>query len=37
MISDFEVKTKVNKIFWSQNPLEHYSVKIYKINPYFYE
>ena len=37
MISDFEVKAKVNKIFWSQNPFEDYPVKIYKINPYFNE
>ena len=37
MISDFEVRSKINKIFKAHNPLEEYSVRIYKIDPYFYE
>ena len=37
MIPDTEVRSKVNKIFSYHNPLEKYSVKIYKIDPYFYE
>ena len=37
MISDFELRSKVNKIFKAHNPLEEYSVRIYKIDPYFYE
>ena len=37
MILDTEVKSKINKIFRNHNPLEKYSVKIYKIDPYFYE
>ena len=34
---EFEVKSKIGKIFKKDNPLEEYSVKIYKIDPYFYE
>ena len=34
---EFEVKSKIVKIFINQNLLEEYSVKIYKIDPYFYE
>ena len=34
---EFEVKSKIGKIFKKHNPLEEYSVKIYKIDPYFYE
>ena len=34
---EFEVKSKIGKIFKNQNPLEEYSVKIYEIDPYFYE
>ena len=34
---ELEVKSKIGKIFKSHNPLEEYSVRIYKINPYFYE
>ena len=34
---EFEVKSKIGKIFKNHNPLEEYSVKIYKIDPYFYE
>ena len=37
MISDFEVRLEINKFFKAYNPLEKYFVKIYKINPYFYE
>ena len=37
MIPDFEVKSKIGKIFKKHNPLEEYSVRIYKIDPYFYE
>ena len=34
--SEFEAKSKVGKIFKKHNPLEKYSVKIYKIDSYFY-
>ena len=34
---EFEVKSKIRKIFKNQNPLEEYSVKIYEIGSYFYE
>ena len=34
---EFEVKSKIGKIFKNHNPLEEYSVKIYKIDPYFYK
>ena len=34
---EFEVKSKIGKIFKNHNPLEEYSVRIYKIDPYFYE
>ena len=37
MISDTEVKSKINKIFKNHNPFEEYLVKIYNIEPYFYE
>ena len=37
MIPDSEVNLKINKIFRNHNPLEKYSVKIYKISSYFYE
>ena len=37
MISDTEIKSKINKIFKNHNPFEEYSVKIYKIEHYFYE
>ena len=37
MIPDTEVKLRINKIFWTHNPLEDYSVKIYKTDPYFYK
>ena len=33
----FEVKPKIGKIFKNHNPLEEYSVEIYKIYPYFYK
>ena len=35
--SEFEVKSKIGKIFKNHNSLEEYSVKIYEIDPYFYE
>ena len=35
--SEFEVKWKIEKIFQNHNSLEEYSVRIYKIDPYFYE
>ena len=34
---EFQVKSKIGKIFKKHNPLEEYSVKIYKIDPYFCE
>ena len=34
---EFEVKSKIGEIFKNHNPLEGYSVRIYKIDPYFYE
>ena len=35
--SEFEVKSKIGKIFENHNFLEEYSVRIYKIDPYFSE
>ena len=37
MISDFEVRSKINNIFKAHNPHEEYSIRTYKIDPYFYE
>ena len=34
---EFEIKLKTGKIFKNHNPFEEYSVRIYKIDPYFYE
>ena len=34
---EFEVKSKIGKIFKNQSPLEEYSAKIYEIDPYFYK
>ena len=34
---EFEVKSKIGKIFKNHNFLEEYSAKIYEIDPYFYE
>ena len=34
---EFEVKSKIGKIFKKHNTLEEYSVRIYKIDPYFYK
>ena len=34
---EFEVKSKIGKIFKKHNPLEEYSVKIYEIDFYFYK
>ena len=35
--SEFEVKSKIGKIFKKHNALEEYSIKIYEIDSYFYE
>ena len=34
---EFEVKSKIGKIFKNHNFLEEYSVGIFEIDPYFYE
>ena len=34
---EFEVKSKIGKIFKKHNPIEEYSVRIYEIDPYFYK
>ena len=34
---EFEVKSKIRKIFKKHNFLEEYSVWTYKIDPYFYK
>ena len=34
---EFEVKSKIGKFFKKHDLLEEYSVKIYEIDPYFYE
>ena len=34
---EFEVKSKIGNIFVSQKILEEYSVRVYKIDPYFYQ
>ena len=34
---EFEVKSKIGKIFKKHNPLEENSVKICEIDPYFYK
>ena len=34
---EFEVKSKIGKIFKKHNPLEEYSVKTYEIDFYFYK
>ena len=34
---EFEVKSKLGKIFKNHNFLEEYSVRIYKIDSYFYK
>ena len=34
---EFEVKSKIGKIFKNHIFFEEYSVKIYEIDPYFYE
>ena len=33
---EFEVKSKIGTIFKKHNPIEEYAVKIYEIDPYFY-
>ena len=34
---EFEAKSKIEKVFKKHNPLEEYSVKTHKIDPYFYK
>ena len=34
---EFEVKSKIGNIFKNHNPLEECSVRIYEIDPFFYE
>ena len=34
---EFEVKSKIGKIFKKHNPIEEYSVKIYETDPYFHK
>ena len=34
---EFEVKSKIGKIFEKKNLIEEYFVKIYEIDPYFYK
>ena len=34
---EFEVKSKIGKIFEKHNPIEEYSVQIYEIDLYFYK
>ena len=34
---EFEVRSKIGKVVKNHNPLEEYSVRIYEIDPYFYE
>ena len=34
---EFEVKSKIGKLFMNEKILEEYSVRIYEIDPYFYE
>ena len=34
---EFEVKSKIGKLLMNEKILEEYSVKIYEIDPYFYE
>ena len=37
MCLEFEVQSKIGKIFKKHNPIEEYYVRIYEIDPYFYE
>ena len=34
---EFEVKSKIGKLFMNEKILAEYSVRVYKIDPYFYE
>ena len=34
---EFEVKSKIGKLFMNEKIIEEYSVKIYEIDPFFYE
>ena len=36
-LSEFEVKSKIGKIFKKHNPLKEYFARIYEIDPYFYK
>ena len=35
--SEFEVKSKIEKLFMNEKIIEEYSVRIYEIGSYFYE
>ena len=35
--SEFEVKSKIEKLFINEKIFNDYSVKIYQIDPYFYD
>ena len=35
--AEFEAKSKIGKLFMNEKILEGYSVRIYEIDPYFYE
>ena len=34
---EFEVKSKIGKLFMYEKILEEYSFRVYKIDPFFYE
>ena len=34
---EFEVKSKIGKLFMNEKILEEYFARIYEIDPYFYE
>ena len=34
---EYDLKSKIGNIFVNEKTIEEYSVKIYEINPYFYE
>ena len=34
---EFEVKSKIGNMFVNEKILEEYSVRVYKIDPYFYQ
>ena len=35
--SEFDVNSKIGKIFKIHNPIEEYSVRIYEVDPHFYK